>query len=83
MVAGARYTHQKSSFPPVDVIDLQFEYQGKALVRRLVERTRSSHRGYLFSFLRALNGARSMGYGEEEEMTQREEERTGQKHPGQ
>ena len=32
MVAGARYTHQKSSFPPVDVIDIQFEYQGKALV---------------------------------------------------
>jgi len=32
MVAGARYTHQKTNFPPVDVIDLQFEYQGKALV---------------------------------------------------
>jgi DNA invertase Pin-like site-specific DNA recombinase len=32
MVAGARYTHQKRIFPPVDVIDIQFEYQGKALV---------------------------------------------------
>ena len=32
MVAGVHYTHQKTSFPPIDVIDLQFEYQGKALV---------------------------------------------------
>ena len=32
LVAGARYTHQKRNFPPVDVIDIQFEYQGKALV---------------------------------------------------
>jgi len=32
MVAGARYTHQKTNFPPVDVIDIQFEYQGSALV---------------------------------------------------
>jgi hypothetical protein len=32
MVAGARYTHQKKNFPPVDVIDVQFEYHGKALV---------------------------------------------------
>ena len=31
-VAGARYAHQKRNFPPVDVIDIQFEYQGKALV---------------------------------------------------
>jgi hypothetical protein len=31
-VAGARYTHQKRIFPPIDVIDIQFEYQGKALV---------------------------------------------------
>jgi hypothetical protein len=32
MVAGARYTHQKRNFPPIDVIDIQFEYQGSALV---------------------------------------------------
>ncbi len=32
MVAGARYTHQKRNFPPIDVINIQFEYQGKALV---------------------------------------------------
>jgi len=32
MVAGVRYTHQKTNFPPVDVIDIQFEYQGSALV---------------------------------------------------
>lgn len=32
MVAGARYTHQKRNFPPVNVIDIQFEYQGGALV---------------------------------------------------
>jgi len=32
MVSKARYTHQKTNFPPVDVIDLQFEYQGSALV---------------------------------------------------
>lgn len=32
MVAGARYAHQKRIFPPVEVIDIQFEYQGKALV---------------------------------------------------
>jgi hypothetical protein len=32
MVAAARYTHQKRDFPPIDVIDIQFEYQGKALV---------------------------------------------------
>ena len=32
LVAGARYTHQKRNFPPIDVIDIQFEYQGSALV---------------------------------------------------
>jgi hypothetical protein len=32
MVAGARYTHQKTIFPPVEVIDIKFEYQGNALV---------------------------------------------------
>jgi hypothetical protein len=31
-VSKARYTHQKTNFPPVDVIDLQFEYQGASLV---------------------------------------------------
>jgi hypothetical protein len=30
--SGARYTHQKTIFPPVEIIDIQFEYQGKALV---------------------------------------------------
>ena len=32
LVAGAGFAHQKRSFPPVDIIDIQFEYQGKALV---------------------------------------------------
>jgi hypothetical protein len=32
LVAGARYQHQKRNFPPIDVIDIQFEYQGRALV---------------------------------------------------
>jgi hypothetical protein len=32
LVAGARFEHQKRNFPPVDVIDIQFEYQGSALV---------------------------------------------------
>jgi len=32
LVARARYTHQERNFPPVDVIDIQFEYQGKTLV---------------------------------------------------
>jgi hypothetical protein len=32
LVAGARYAHQKRNFPPIDVIDIQFEYQGSALV---------------------------------------------------
>jgi uncharacterized protein (DUF2132 family) len=32
LASKARYTHQKTNFPPVDVIDIQFEYQGKALV---------------------------------------------------
>jgi hypothetical protein len=30
LVAGARYTHQKKNFPPVEVIDIRFEYQGSA-----------------------------------------------------
>lgn len=32
LVVGAGFAHQKRNFPPIDVIDLQFEYQGKALV---------------------------------------------------
>jgi hypothetical protein len=31
MVAGARYTHPKRNFPPIDVIDIQFGYQGGAI----------------------------------------------------
>ena len=32
MVAGARFAHQKTHSPPIDVIDIQFENQGGALV---------------------------------------------------
>lgn len=32
MVAGAPYTQEKRIFPPVEAIDIQFEYRGKALV---------------------------------------------------
>jgi hypothetical protein len=32
LVSGARYKHQKRNFPPIDVIDIQFEHQGSALV---------------------------------------------------
>jgi hypothetical protein len=35
MVAGARYSHQKKIFPPLQIEEIKFEYKGKALVPAL------------------------------------------------
>ena len=32
MVAGARYSHQKKIFPPIQTEEIKFEYKGRALV---------------------------------------------------